>query len=85
MTADHMSQENIRKVIQEIAHKEIIQKPQYVTDCWKNNVQPLTQTFPTPNSLTDKHEQVKPSVSKITKCIQSFPQSDAEREYLGYL
>ena len=80
-----VTQENIRKVIQEIAHKEIIQKPQYVTDCWKNIVQPLTQIFPTPNSLTDMYEQVKPSVSKITKCIQSFPQSDAERECLGYL
>ena len=77
--------DNIRKVIQEIAHKEIIQKPQYVTDCWKYILQPLTETFPTPNSLTDMYEWVKPSVSKITKCIQSFPQSDAERECLGFL
>ena len=80
-----VTQENIRKVIQEIAHKEIIQKPQYGTDYWKNIVQPLTKTFPTPNSLTDMYDQVKPSVSKITKCIQSFPQSDAERECLGFL
>ena len=80
-----VTQENIKKVIQEIAHKEIIQKPQYVTDCWKDIVQTLAETFPTPNSLTDMYERVKPSVSKIIKCIQSFPQSDAERECLGFL
>ena len=80
-----VTQENIEVVIQEIAHKEIIQKPQYVTNCWKDILQPLKGTFPTPNSLADMYEQIKPSASKITKCIQSFPQSDAERECLGYL
>ena len=71
-----VTQENIKKLIKEIAHKEIIQKPQYVTDCWKDIVQPLAEYFPTPNSLADMYEQVKTTVSKITKCIESFPQSD---------
>ena len=77
--------ENIEVVIQEIAHKEIIQKPQYVTDCWKDVLLALTDYFPTPDSLVDMYERIKPSVSKISKCIQSFPQSDAERECLGFL
>ena len=77
--------ENIEVVIQEIAHKEIIQKPQYVTDCWKDVLLALTDYFPTVDSLVDMYERIKPSVSKISKCIQSFPQSDAERECLGFL
>ncbi|XP_028413816.1 uncharacterized protein LOC114536664 [Dendronephthya gigantea] len=76
--------ENIAKIIQEIAHKEIIQKPQYVTDCWKSIIHPLAESFPNPKALMDVYEQIKPSVSKITKCIQSYPDSDAERECLGF-
>ena len=37
--------ENIEVIIQEIAHKELIQKPQYVTDCWKEVLQALTVFF----------------------------------------
>ena len=39
--------ENIEVIIQEIAHKELIQKLQYVTDCWKKKFsKPLQIIFP---------------------------------------
>ncbi|CAB3996281.1 Hypothetical predicted protein [Paramuricea clavata] len=41
-----VTQENIKKVIQEIAHKKIIQKPQYVTDCGKILSKSLQKLFP---------------------------------------
>lgn len=80
-----VTKENVKVVIKEIAHKEIIQKPQYVTDCWKDIVQALAESFHTAHALTDIYERLIPSVSKISKCIQSSPESDAERECLKFL
>ena len=53
IVAAHVKPENIEVIIQEIAHKELIQKLQYVTDCWKEVLQALTDYFPTPDSLAD--------------------------------
>lgn len=80
-----ITEENAPTVIEEIAHKEIIQKTQYVTDSWKNILLVLRESFPTLESLTERYEEVTPSVNKITSCIQSDPQSDAERECLKFL
>ena len=80
-----ISRENAQAVIHEIAHKEIIQKTQYITDSWKCILQALVESFPTLQSLTDRYEEVQPSVSRILNCIQADPQSDAERECLKFL
>ena len=80
-----ITKENAPAVIEEIAHKEIIQKTQYVTDSWKNILLALRESFPTLESLTERYVEVTPSVNKITSCIQSDPQSDAERECLKFL
>lgn len=80
-----ITKENVKVIIKEIAHKEIIQKPQYVTECWKDIVQALAESLHTAHALTDIYERLIPSVSKISKCIQSSPESDAERECLKFL
>lgn len=37
-----VNSENVVAVIEEIAHKELIQKPQYIADCWKCIISPHT-------------------------------------------
>ena len=76
---------NIIKVFEEIAHKELIQKPQYIADCWKDIISSHLPTFPDLKSLNEKYESLTPSTSKLLSCIEANPVNDAERESLKFL
>ena len=80
-----VNSENIIHVLQEIAHKELIQKPQYIADCWKGIINPLPLSFPNLQSLGEKYNTLIPTISKILSRIEANPVNDAERESLRFL
>ena len=41
-----VNSENVIHFMEEIAHKELLQKPQYIADCWKDIVCILLPSFP---------------------------------------
>ena len=41
-----LSKENASQILTEVAHKEIIQRPQYVAECWKDILGYLKPSFP---------------------------------------
>ena len=75
---------NIRSLIEEIAHKEIVQKPKFVTDCWRNVFQSKLQLdFKTISKI---YEEMRPTIGKVLKALD-FPDTLDLKEQLvaGYL
>ena len=64
----------------ELAHKELVQKPQYVADCWKEIILMLTGSFPTVESLLDFYSQLTP-----TTTIDCQASNQEERDSLKFL
>ena len=80
-----VNSENIVHIIEEIAHKELLQKPQYIADCWKDIVCTLLPSFPDLTALSTRYELLIPSTSKLLSCLQANPESDGERDSLKFL
>ena len=80
-----VNSENIVHIIEEIAHKELLQKPQYIADCWKEIVCTLLPSFPDLTALSTRYELLIPSTSKLLSCLQANPESDGERDSLKFL
>lgn len=79
------NKENIRQIINEVAHQELIQRPEYVANCWREVISPLRAYFITPESLDQFYERLVPNTSKVVNSLQAECKSDAERECLKYL
>ena len=80
-----VNSENVIHVIEEIAHKELLQKPQYIADCWKDIVCILLPSFPDFAALSKRYELLIPSTSKILSCLEANPGSEGERDSLKFL
>ena len=80
-----VSKENASQILTEIAHKEIIQRPQYVAECWKDILNYLKPSFPSVAALDELYDRLVPSVGKVIQRIKSQPNSDGERESLKHL
>ena len=80
-----VNSDNVIQVIEEIAHKELLQKPQYIADCWKDIVSTLLPSFPDFAALSKRYELLIPSTSKILSCLEANPESDGERDSLKFL
>lgn len=79
------SYDNIMVVICELAHKEIVQKTQYVVDCWKDIITPLKVFFTTIESFDEFYSTVTPKTAKVITIIQSDPSIHAGKECLSHL
>lgn len=53
-----VNSENAVQVIEEIAHKELLQKPQYIADCWKDIVCTLRLSFPDLTALCNMYRKI---------------------------
>jgi hypothetical protein len=76
---------NLTGTLKEIAHKEMIQKPQYVVDCWKVIIPQLKAFFPTQRYLDELYERLYPTCAKVLACITVETSSEAEKECLKHL
>ncbi|XP_028417887.1 uncharacterized protein LOC114542566 [Dendronephthya gigantea] len=81
------SQENIKEIINELAHQELIQKPRYIVNCWAPMLHMLQEhkAFQTFEDLKELYKSKTPTAKKIIKLFRAEPSNDAERESLAHL
>ncbi len=77
------NRENVTEVFTKLAHKEIVQKPSYITERWSAILRPLHA------NLADKikcvYEELEPTTKKIVNMLKCEPANDDERLVFGYL
>lgn len=73
------------EVITEVAHKEIIQKPQYAADCWGPVVPHLKIYFPDVSTVNDLYSSIVPTNAKVIAILKAIPVTPAEGETLAHL
>ena len=76
---------NIVEIMGEIAHKEIMQKPQYVSDCWQPILAHLKIYFPNVKSLHQLYSSITLSNVKVIGLVEASPATSAETETLAHL
>ena len=80
------NKENARDLILEVAHKEMVQKPQYVADAWKDTLVILkNKDMATREGLCNLYQKVKPTNRKVLSMIEADPQSNSERAAVDFL
>ena len=84
--------ENVKNLILEVAHKEIVQKPQYVADCWRDVLQTgfLDTKLSSMEGLRQIFKDIEPTNKKVLDMIRhannpTSPMSSGEQETLKYL
>lgn len=80
-----VTEENIKEIVVEIAHKELIQKPKYVSDCWVEILSPIKYFIPSNDALCQIYKSLYPTSSKICRLIRANPTNPAESEAVSYL
>ena len=78
---------NISRVIHELAHQELLQKPRYIVDCFVPILSVL-KAFPAFQNLQGLQEmylEKKPTPKKIIKLLDANPQNEPERMALDHL
>ena len=77
------TESRILKTVTEMAHQELIQRPQYLTECWRPTFAALTGSFPT--VLISFFNQLIPTTSKVVSTIDCQSTNDGERDALKIL
>ena len=80
-----VTSENVVEIIREVAHKEIVQKPQYVADCWQPIVSRLKIYFPDVRSLDELYSSIVPTNVKVIALLKASPVTAADGESLAHL
>lgn len=73
------TEQNVKEIILELAHQEIVQKPRYVANCWSPLFMILRKLIKTNDGLSKLYEERKPTPKKVIKVLEANPVSDAER------
>ncbi|KAE8575851.1 hypothetical protein XENTR_v10003965 [Xenopus tropicalis] len=78
-----ISAESFKQTLLEIAHKEIVQRPMFVIDCWREIVKPLNLS---PEKLAKLYLELKPTQQKVYKLL-AFPEdmTPKQKEVSNYL
>ena len=81
------TKENIKTLILEVAHKEIIQKAQYVADCWDDIFRESLAKgkLSTLEGVCNVYESLEPTTRKVLGMVCAFPITNAEQSALDYL
>ena len=69
----------------EIAHKEIIQKAQYVADCWECIFKSELGILSSVERVGSLYASLEPTTKKVLAMLEALPETNAERSALGYL
>lgn len=72
------TEENLPKLVEGIAHKEMVQEPAFIIKCWQPLLQSVGESIKA-EGLNKILDNLKPRARNVTKCIQ-FPKymSDVE-------
>ncbi|KAI5625384.1 hypothetical protein C0J50_15054 [Silurus asotus] len=80
------SQDNIKEVPIQVAHKQIIQQPNYALDNMSVvAAQPLMTTLTTPAKIWTMYDDKKPTPRKVLKLIEANPTTPAENKAFKFL
>ena len=74
---------NLRQVFTKLAHKEIVQRPNYITERWSGILRPVRENLL--KDLENLSEKLEPTTKKVVKMLKCKPANDAERLVLSYL
>jgi hypothetical protein len=82
-----VTKENMQKIIEELAHQEMIQHPKYIASAWAPIVCSLKvfREFKCISSLTSLYDLKRPTPKTVAKLFQSIPATDNERECFAHL
>ena len=75
--------DNVREIFIKLAHKEIIQKPNYITERWSAVLQPLKEILT--NSIDEIYLKLEPTTRKVLQLLKEQPTTSDEQAVLGYL
>ena len=75
---------NIHGLIMEIAHKEIIQRAQYVADCWEGIFKSELRMLASVDKLANLYDSLKPTTKKVLTMLNAVPDTNAQRSALEY-
>ncbi len=78
---------NIINIIMEVAHKEIIQRARYVSDCWKGifNAALEQSNLYSVEQVCNLYESLEPTHKKVLAMVHCEPTTHAERSSLDYI
>lgn len=78
---------NIKAIISELAHQELIQRPRYIAQCWAEPLSVLKTKAPfkSPQDISAFYEEKRPTAKKVIKAILANPANEAERQSLDFL
>jgi len=82
------TQENAKDLILDVAHKEIVQKPQYVADAWREALKMMVKSkdeIATIEGLCNLYQTVAPTNRKVLSMVRTDPQNNSERAALDFL
>lgn len=77
--------DQLKSIIIEVAHKEIIQCPLYITDSWSSPLSVMRKAdFPNIHQVEKLFEEAQPTNKKVLGLISANCINSAEREALSY-
>ena len=79
------TKENLRAVLVQVAHKQIIQHPKYALDNMSEVAgSTLRNFFPSVQDMKTKYEDLKPTTRKVLKMITASPATSADNQSLQF-
>ena len=81
------NKDNIKVLLMELAHQEIIQKPRYVAQCWSPIIMSLKSDphFCSVNSIKELFLDLNPNAKKVIKALQPKANSESEKQSFEFL
>lgn len=77
------SKKNFSSLIEEMAHKELLQEPSYVADCWKNEVTDLKKLMQ--KTFLELRNDLDPNFRAVWGCVQIDSPSDTAQYLKRFL
>lgn len=75
----------VKDIVLEIAHKELIQTPRYIVDSWSTPLAALHQEFASTDLLLQLFARATPTTKKVIALLDANPETNAQRDALSYL
>ena len=77
----------VNSLMLEVAHKEIIQKAQYVADCWNTIFREFLSEgkLSTAKGVYSVYQSLEPPTKKVLNMLSTTPRNNAERSRVDYL
>ena len=77
----------MKQILLELAHKELIQKAQYVADSWREIFQNFLagKEVSAMSGLLEVYKRVEPTNKKVLNLLNVVPRTNSERASLDYL